>query len=465
MAKTRTNVNIDNEIYDITTLVAGDFDLNEVLDKLAKAAVDVTGTDACSIRLLDDEAGDLKMCSSYGLSEEYRNKGPVSRNDPVVKAAFDGETVVLDDMRVDGRVKYRKAAKKENLVSQLTVVMKFKSAPIGVLRIYRKKLQHFDEGDVAIARLVASQCATAITNARLYNEAIEGARMASQMRLAGVIQRRMIPKKPPKIKGLDIAGFYDPCFDLGGDLYDIIRLDEHRCLVIMADVMGKGIPAAIMMSMFRGTIRAYSYGGFKRHSLEEIAGELNRVACAECRDGEFITLFIGCIDMRKMTMEYCNCGHEPAILFRDGEAVDLDKGGLVLGVLNDAEYQTDVVNLQKKDIVLFYTDGLIDAINFEGKTWGRDEMVDTAEEFLSNSSEGIIKNILSYRRRFVGLAKQIDDTSMVVVKIKDQYKGAVASKTKAKEQVKAVKKKKKKAVKSKQKAESGKVKNKKAKGK
>ena len=187
MAKTRTNVNIDNEIYHITTLVAGDFRLSEVLDKLAKAAVDVTGTDACSIRLLDD-SGDLNMRSSYGLSEEYRNKGPVSRNDPVIKVAFDGETVVIDDMRVDGRVKYKKAAKKEHLVSQLTVMMKFRKDPIGVLRLYRKKLQHFEEADIAVAKLVASQCATAITNARLYSEAIEGARVTGQMRLAGVYQ-------------------------------------------------------------------------------------------------------------------------------------------------------------------------------------------------------------------------------------------------------------------------------------
>ena len=95
------------QIYQLTTLVAGNFSLQEVLDKLAEAAVRVTGVKASSIRLLDEDAGDLKMRSTYGLSDQYRNKGVVSKEDTVVKAAFEGQAVMLDDMRVDGRVKYR----------------------------------------------------------------------------------------------------------------------------------------------------------------------------------------------------------------------------------------------------------------------------------------------------------------------------------------------------------------------
>jgi sigma-B regulation protein RsbU (phosphoserine phosphatase) len=444
MVKTRKSVQIDDKIYQITTLVAGDFKLNEVLDKLAKAAVEATGTEACSIRLLDEEADDLKMCSSYGLSQEYRNKGVVSKNDAVIRAAFAGEAIVINDMRIEKIVKYKEAARKEGLVSQLTVVMRFKSKPIGVLRLYRKKLMPFEAGDVTLARLVASQCATAITNARLYSEAIEGARIAEQMKFAGDIQRRMIPEEAPKIPGLDIAGIYQPCFEVGGDLYDFIKLDDQNLLVVIADVIGKGIPAAIMMSMFRGTIRAYSHGGLKRHSLVEIIQDLNKIACAECRDGEFITLFIAYINVEDMTIKYCNCGHEPALLFRNNNVIELADGGLVLGVLPDTEYVATDLKLHKKDLVLCYTDGLIDAVNFEGETWGKDNMVDVAKQFTQHSSETFIKNILAYRRRFVGLARQIDDTSMVAVKIKnDNEVLKPKSKTKLKAIEKAIKKKNK----------------------
>ena len=145
----------DEQLYHLITLVAGSFSLQEVLDKLAEAAVKITGVKACSIRLLDEDAGDLKMRSTYGLSEEYRNKGVVSKDDPVIKAAFSGEAVVLDDMRVDGRVKYKEATIKEGLVSQLTVAMQFRGKPIGVLRLYSPRPMHFDEDDIALARAVA----------------------------------------------------------------------------------------------------------------------------------------------------------------------------------------------------------------------------------------------------------------------------------------------------------------------
>ncbi len=430
--KTKKQIERDELINLLTTLVAGEFALQDVLDKLAEAAVKIVGVKACSIRLLDEKAGDLKMRSTYGLSEEYRSKGVVSKNDTVVKAAFAGQAVVLDDMRLDDRVKYKEAAIKEALVSQLTVAMQFKGRAIGVLRLYSPRPMRFDEDDINLARAVASQCAVAITNARLYTEAIEGARIAEQMRLAGVIQRRMIPEKAPQIPGLDIASTYIPCFDVGGDLYGFHQLDDSSIGVMIADVMGKGIPAAIMMSSFRGALQAYidtiqdipAYCENKdtEQCNKDIINRINKMACNECRDGEFITLFHAAIDVRDMTITYCNCGHEPTLLIRNGKIIELDKGGLVLGIDPQAEYEVETVELKDGDSLLFYTDGLIDAANFDGELWGRERMLEAAKKFSTDSAEQMIKNILGYRRRFVGLAEQIDDISIIVVKAEKNQK-------------------------------------------
>jgi sigma-B regulation protein RsbU (phosphoserine phosphatase) len=400
--------------------------------------VKIVGVKACSIRLLDEDAGDLKMRSTFGLSEEYRNKGVVSKNDPVIKAAFAGEAVVLDDMRVDGRVKYKEATIREDLVSQLTVAMHFKGQAIGVLRLYSPEPKRFDEDDINLARVVASQCAVAITNARFYAKAIEGARMAEQMRLAGLIQRRMIPEKAPVMHGLDIAAAYIPCFDVGGDAYDFRRISDTQILITIADVMGKGMPAAMMMSWFRGAARAYAEGCMECSECKgddgyfaENAGDnvrlvnrtrtviknFNRMACDECKDGEFVTLFYAMIDVDQMTVTYCNCGHEPTVLIRNGKIVDLDKGGLVLGVDAQAQYEIGTVELKNNDCLLFYTDGLTDAVNFDNELWGRENLLETAKKFTTESAEQMIKDILGYRRRFVGLARQIDDTSLVVAKV------------------------------------------------
>jgi sigma-B regulation protein RsbU (phosphoserine phosphatase) len=447
--KTKKQIERDEQIYQLTTLVAGEFSLQEVLDKLAEAAVKIVGVKACSIRLLDEETNDLKMRSTYGLSEEYRNKGPVLKDDPVVQAAFAGQAVVLDDMRGDERVKYKEATIKEGLVSQLTVAMQFRNNPIGVLRLYSPKPMQFDQNDIYLARAVASQCATAITNAKLYARAIEGARAAEQMRLAGFIQRKMIPQVPPKIAGLDIAATYIPCFDVGGDFYDFLQIADGCVAVAIADVIGKGIPAALRMSLFRGALWAYMDTEFGEDNIRISRNEslsdndllerdltcatnifwsqgaiqkLNKMACRECGEGEFISLFYAVMDAKEQIITYCNCGHEPAVLIRNDEFIDLEKGGLVLGVDQNAKYDIETVELKQSDTLLFYTDGLIDAANFDGQFWGREQLLQTAKKFSECSAQQMLKNILAYRRRFVGLADQIDDTSMIVVKVTEDRK-------------------------------------------
>ena len=410
---------LEEQVYQISTLVAGNFELQTVLDRLAEAAVKITNTTACSIRLLDESAKDLVMRSTYGLSEAYRNKGPVTKEDPVVEQAFKGDAVVIDDMRVDARIIYRDATLAEGLVSQLTVAMTFKDRPIGVLRLYSPEPARFDSDTIRIARLVASQCAIAITNAKLYAKAIEGAKMAEQLRLGAVIQRRMIPEQAPCMQGLDVAAIYKPCYQIGGDLYDFLQVDDRILVTGIADVIGKGIPAAIMMSMFRGTIRAYADGGHARHNMEDITRRLNMVACNECRDGEFITLFIARIDVEKNTLTYCSCGHEPALLLRGSRIIELQEGGMVLGVLPDTPYVVKTVEFKQGDILLMYTDGLIDAMNFQEETWGKDRLIETLKKCDRCSADYLIRSILSYRRRFVGLASQTDDTSIVVIRRDD----------------------------------------------
>jgi len=407
----------EEQLFQMTTLVAGGFALGEVLDRLARAAVEITDSAACSIRLLDDESGNLNMRSTFGLSEEYRNKGPVTKEDPVIKAAFAGEAVIIDDMRADARVKYKEASQKEGIVSQLTVKMQFRDKPIGVLRLYRPTAGGFTQDDISLARSVASQCAVAITNAKNYAKAVQGAQVAQQMKLAGIIQRRMIPESAPKMPHLDIAAAYKPCFGIGGDLYDFIKLDADSIAIAIADVIGKGIPAALMMSSFRGMLRAYADGGHKRHSMAEIIQKLNNTACDECRDGEFITLFYAIINTKDKTITYCSCGHEPGLLCRDGKIKELKKGGLVLGVTKEAAYDIETIKLNTDDRLLFYTDGLIDAVNFDGKIWGIQNLYKTFKQYSDGAAEEIVSDILGFRRRFIGLARQVDDTSMVVIRV------------------------------------------------
>jgi sigma-B regulation protein RsbU (phosphoserine phosphatase) len=128
-------------------------------------------------------------------------------------------------------------------------------------------------------------------------------------------------------------------------------------------------------------------------------------------------MFLAAINVKTMKMRYCNCGHEPALHIRDGKVTELDKGGLVLGVMDDSEYEIGVVNLLEEDIILMYTDGLIDSVNFESEMWGRDRMLKALDKCHLCCAENLIRNLLGFRRRFVGLAPQTDDTSIVAIKM------------------------------------------------
>jgi sigma-B regulation protein RsbU (phosphoserine phosphatase) len=141
------------------------------------------------------------------------------------------------------------------------------------------------------------------------------------------------------------------------------------------------------------------------------------MACSECPGGEFITLLWAAVDVQQNTVTFCNCGHEPAMVIRGNRTIDLEKGGLVLGVDPSAEYDTETIGLEDGDRIIFYTDGLTDAANFDGDLWGRDNLIRTATEFDACPAEEMVRNILAYRRRFVGLARQTDDASIVLVKV------------------------------------------------
>lgn len=433
--KSKIQIERGEQLLQLTSLVAGELSLQEVLDRLAEAAVRIVGVKACSIRLLSEETNDLHMRSTYGLSEAYRNKGVVSKHDPVIETALRGEAVTINDMRIDKRVKYQEAAAAEGLAGQLTVAMTFRKEGIGVLRLYSPRPRDFDDDDINLARAVASQCAVAITNAKLYGEAIKASKITEQLRLAGHLQRRMIPSTLPSLPGMDIAANYIPCFDVGGDFYDFIPLGEDRIAVVIADVIGKGIPAAVMMSWLRGAVRTYTdtfqqaiaagmaawqdtpHLSVDEAFVQRAVQEFNRMACRECREGEFITLFYAILDCRKKTITYCSCGHEPTLLIRGDQAFDLSKGGLVLGVLPNTDYDIETRPLQDGDCLIFYTDGLIDAVNFEGDLWTKKLMLEAARKSLHCDADYVARHILQYRRRFVGLAEQLDDTSIVVVKV------------------------------------------------
>ncbi|HVT80854.1 MAG TPA: GAF domain-containing protein, partial [Phycisphaerae bacterium] len=224
----RQRINELTALFNISTMLSGTRGLQQILDRITRAVAEALHVKSCSLRLLDDHRDELVIKSVYGLSEEYLKKGPVTvALSPIDRAALAGQAVYIRDMTTDERVIYPHESQREGIVSSLVVGMVFKDRPIGVLRVYTAEIHEFTDVERKLLESIASQAAVAIENARLQEEAVEKERLERQVQIAAEVQRRMMPTRPPRVPGLDIAALYVPCFELGGDFYDFIPLGDH----------------------------------------------------------------------------------------------------------------------------------------------------------------------------------------------------------------------------------------------
>jgi sigma-B regulation protein RsbU (phosphoserine phosphatase) len=403
-------------VYNIAGLFAGSLDLKEILDKTARMVCEVMKVKACSIRLLDEASGSLSIKAVHNLSWEYLDKGPVSvDSNPIDQAAFRGELVRIADMPNDPRVLYPEQARREGIVSGLVCGMIYRGKSVGVIRVYTGEIHAFTPYEDSLLQAVASQAAAAIINARLLTETIAAERYARQIAYAGDVQRRMVPRTPPVCRQVEIGALYRPTYRVGGDFYDFIQLPKGNLGIGIADVSGKGVPASLLMASMRSAMRVYAYFTY---DVDKIMSEVNRHMCRDTSAGEFITTFYGVLTPDGRRLTYCNAGHDPPMLLRDGKLSYLETGGMVVGVDSTTTFERGMVDLLPGDILLLYTDGLVEALNFADEQFGRQRLADSLIRYADQPAERIVQNINWDLRRFRGLADRLDDVTIVVLKMR-----------------------------------------------
>jgi sigma-B regulation protein RsbU (phosphoserine phosphatase) len=399
----------------VAVLLTDARDLQQVLDRTSQVVAEVMETKAASIRLIDEAHDELVVKSVHNLSRQYLSKGPVRLS----RAEIDKEALgprgfaYVANMATDPRVQYPQESAREGIVSMLSVGMRYRGKAVGVMRVYTAHEQSFGPLQIDLMKAVAAQAAAAIENARLLTESIQAEAMEKQLRLAGEVQQRMIPHTPPKLHGLDVASVYVPMYSLGGDFYDFIPLPGDNLGLAIADVSGKGVPASLIMASVRAFLRAQVDNVYY---LYEVIRRINVMLCRDTKSGEFVTLFYGVLDAGNLRFTYCNAGHPPGLVLREGVVMELGSDNLVLGVDVDEEYKQSVIDLKKGDLLLLYTDGLADARNFKDEAFGRARV---AEAFSrgGGTAEVVAQNILWEMRKFSGISPTVDDVTMIVVRI------------------------------------------------
>ena len=405
-------------MYRLTQDFTGRMDPTEVYPLAAETMVKATGADACSIRTLNEERTELLVMAASGLSDDYMSKGPILLADSEIdrEVLEAGKPVYIADERTDPRVLYKAEARREGIVSALCAPMTCHGQIEGIVRVYTKRPHEFDWFESSLIQGVAAQAASAIVNARLYAEAVNAENMRRQLRLAGEVQRRMIPPAAPSIRGLDIAAIYEPCFELGGDFYDFIELPDDNLGVCVADVVGKGVRASLLMASTRSALRAHAS---HTYSLSAVLSAVNEHMIRDSEERDFVTLFYGVLDIPKRRLTYCCAGHEPGMLIRGGEARMLRSGGGVVGMDASVAYGHEWIDLQSGDALILFTDGLPEALNFEDDPFGRERVRQAAlaEVGRGGSAEAVARHLLWEMRRFTGLHAQRDDLTMVVIRV------------------------------------------------
>lgn len=412
----RQRINELTAVYSVATMLAESRDVQHVLDRTAKLICEVMGTKASSIRLVDAEHDELVIKAVFNLSRQYLDKGPVRLSKALIDQVALSEKgyEYVGNMATDPRVQYPEESKREGIVSMLSVGMRYKGKPIGVLRVYTDEESPFSQMRIDLMKAVAAQAAAAIENARLLEEEIAAVALERQVRMAADVQQRMIPQTPPEIPGLDLASVYVPCYELGGDFYDFIPMPANNVGLAVADVSGKGVPASLIMASVRAFLRAQVDNVYY---LYEIVRRINLMLCRDTQSTEFVTLFYGVLDVPSRRFTYCNAGHPPGLVLREGKIIELSSDNMVLGIDPEQGYKQAFIDLKNGDLILLYTDGLTDAMNFQGETFGRQRVLEAFQQG-GETADQVAQNILWHMRRFVGLTRRTDDVTMIVARIK-----------------------------------------------
>ncbi len=244
----------------------------------------------------------------------------------------------------------------------------------------------------------------------------EKTRLIKELEIAKGIQRSFLPEKEPEISGIDIAASNVAATEVGGDFYDFIPIAKDQWGLTIADVAGKGVPAALFMALSRTLVRASTTGN---PNVSESIEKANELICADAKTGMFVTLFYAILDAKKKRLRYVNAGHNPPLLLKQqkGNTVLLKAKGIALGVIEDIELEEEEIQLEKGDLITLFTDGVTEAINQKEEQFGQQRLLSLIEKNRGLSAREIISKIEAEVTAFSGGQPQFDDITLMIIKI------------------------------------------------
>ena len=402
-------------LVEATKALNSTLDLSELLGRILDVAKNQVEAERGTLFLLDEKTNEIWSLIAHGL-EKQEIRLPLGKG-IAGHVAQTGEIVLIPDAYADPRfnpdVDKRTGYRTRSI---LCLPIRNKAGKIiATLQLLNKKQGVFTEEDTDSLLTLSGHIALALENAQLHQELLEKERMEKELALARGIQRSLLPDTAPLVEGFDVAVLNEPCYAVGGDYYDFLTLGPHTLLVVIADVEGKGVSSALVMSNLQATLRALV---LHLHSLDEIAEGLNRMILNDTRSQKYLSIFMGLIDIRRKGLHYINCGHVPPVIIRPNHApIPLTDGGMVIGLFENARYERGHTKLQGGDVLILCTDGITESMDPQHEEYGAERLIHCVQGVTDHKAGEIVSCVSTDVARFSRHGTHLDDKVMIVIKV------------------------------------------------
>ena len=406
-------------LLELSQKISRTFDLQVMLNDLLHVLRSAVAYDAAGVFVLSQAVPLVRRTDPNliaGMVQVGFDDPPI--DDPMLRSGkgivghviHTGETVNAPDVRRDTRYVAGRAATR----SELAVPIVSEAGTIGCLNVESDQPSFFTAADAELLQFFASAAALSIGKALLHRQVLEKQRIEDQLKVAHEVQSGLLPGAPPDLPGYDVAAVNLPTHAIGGDYYDYVPLDGDRLGLVVADVSGKGIPAALIMATFRAALRTEMR---RRASLPAVAAQLNG-AVLEFRDASrFVTAVCGVLEAESGRLTYVNCGHNPPLLLRgEGGREALRRGGAALGLFAGERFRAGTVRLEPGDSLVLYTDGVVEPADAHEAEFGEERLEAAVRAVGDRPASEALRSVIEATRAFSGRDRYDDDFTLVVVK-------------------------------------------------
>jgi sigma-B regulation protein RsbU (phosphoserine phosphatase) len=276
----------------------------------------------------------------------------------------------------------------------------------------------YSESDIEFLESIINLSIISIENTILFQEYLDKQKIEDELRIAREIQVALLPKEIPRIKNYQIAAENIPALQVGGDYYDLIKLSETKLALVIADVSGKGTPASLLMANIQSAVHSflklYNEVDF---DLSDVTHKINELIYENTSPEKFITFFWGILDSEDNSFTYVNAGHNPPFHLSNGSFNLLEKGGLIIGIMNEEiNYETGKIHIDNNDIIVLYTDGINEALNKDKCEFGEEKIKEIIHSTKNEDAKCILESIKDSIESFTKGTKQYDDITLIVLK-------------------------------------------------